>query len=127
MYLIASISNRYVYLYRGHWFTYARRLSASWRSRGGSKAWFRGKDTSPGMAKLSRAALIRAYPIRMSVIAPMHDATTACSVYLLSLPGTHRRLDLAETLADEERSINEHAVGGAIDLKVAEQHICPEE
>lgn len=108
------------------WFTYARRLSASWRSRGGSKAWFKGKDTSPGMAKLSRAALIKAYAIRMSVIAPTCDGTRACSVYLLGIPGSHRRLDLAETIANEERSINKHPVGRAVDLKVAEQHIGPE-
>jgi hypothetical protein len=63
----------------------------------------------------------------MSVIAPRYVATRAVSIYLLGLPGIHRRLDLAETLADEEGSINEHAIGGAIDLKVAEQDICSEE
>lgn len=57
----------------------------------------------------------------------MHDATRASSLYLLSLPGIHRRLDLAEALADEEGPINEHPVGRSIDLKVAEQHICAEE
>ena len=79
------------------------------------------------MAKLSRAALIKAYSSRMSVIAPTYDATRACSVYLLRIPGSHRRLDLAETLADEERSINKHPIGRAVDLKVAEQHVGPEE
>jgi hypothetical protein len=63
----------------------------------------------------------------MSVIAPIHNATRSSSIYLLSLPGIHRRLDLAETLADEEGTINEHPVGGTIDLKVAEEHICAEQ
>lgn len=40
---------------------YWRMTSASWRSRGASKAWFSGKLGSPGMANCSRAPLMRAF------------------------------------------------------------------
>lgn len=49
------------------------------------------------------------------------------SVYLLSLTGVHCRLNLPEALADEEGSIDEHAIGRTIDLEVPEQHIGTEE
>ena len=47
-------------------------------------------------------------------------------VYLLGLAGVHCRLHLPEALADEEGSINEHAIGGTIDLEVPEQDVCTE-
>lgn len=46
---------------------------------------------------------------------------------LLRIASSHRRLHLAQALGDEQRSIDEHTVGGAVDLEVAEQNIGPEE
>lgn len=47
--------------------------------------------------------------------------------YLFSFAGIHCRLDLPETLANKQGSVNEHAVGGAIDLEVAEKDIGTEQ
>lgn len=47
--------------------------------------------------------------------------------YLLSFAGVHCRLHLSEALADKESSINEHAVGRAVNLEIAEQDIGTEE
>lgn len=44
-------------------------------------------------------------------------------VYLLGFAGVHCRLNLPEALADEEGSIDEHAIGRAIDLEVPEQDV----
>lgn len=44
-------------------------------------------------------------------------------MYLLGVPRTHRWLDLPEAIADEQGSVNKHAIGGAVDLKVAEEDI----
>ena len=46
---------------------------------------------------------------------------------LLGLPRRHPRLDLAETLGDEQDSINQHAIGRAIDFKVSEEDIGAEQ
>jgi len=43
--------------------------------------------------------------------------------YLLGFAGVHCRLHLPEALADEQGSINEHAVGRAVNLEVSEQDI----
>lgn len=44
-------------------------------------------------------------------------------IYLLGVPRTHSRLDLSKAIADEQGSINKHAIGRAIDLEVAEEDI----
>lgn len=49
------------------------------------------------------------------------------NAYLLSLTSRHVRLDLPQTLADKQRSVDEHTIGGTIDFEVAEQDIGPEE
>lgn len=45
---------------------------------------------------------------------------------LLCITSCHTWLDLPQTLADEQRPVDEHPVRRPIDLKVAEQHIGPE-
>lgn len=50
-------------------------------------------------------------------------AVSKASRYLFCFPSIHRRLDLGETFANEEGSVDEHAVGGAVDFKVAKQNI----
>jgi hypothetical protein len=47
--------------------------------------------------------------------------------YLLSLPDRHSRLNLPQALCDEQRPVDKHAVGGPVDLKVAEEDIRAEE
>lgn len=42
---------------------------------------------------------------------------------LLGITGVHCWLDLAQTFADKQSTVNEHAVGGAIDFKIAEQDV----
>lgn len=49
------------------------------------------------------------------------------STHLLGVPFAHARLDDAQGLADEEDAIDEDAVGGALDLKVAEEGVGAEE
>lgn len=46
---------------------------------------------------------------------------------LLGIPLRHGRLHFPQTLADPENSIDEHAVGGALDLKVAEERVSAEQ
>lgn len=53
--------------------------------------------------------------------------TLPIPTYLLRLARGHARLDLAQTLADKEDPVDKHAVGGAVDLEVAEQDIGAEE
>lgn len=50
-----------------------------------------------------------------------------CVVYLLSIPRRHSRLHLPQTLTQKQYTINQHAVCGTLDLKVAKEHICAEE
>jgi hypothetical protein len=47
--------------------------------------------------------------------------------YLLSLPNRHSRLYLPQALRDKQRPVDKHAVGGPVDLKVAEEDIRAEE
>lgn len=44
-------------------------------------------------------------------------------VYLLSIPRRHSRLNLSQTLTQKQYTINQHAVRGTLDLKVAKEHI----
>jgi hypothetical protein len=44
-------------------------------------------------------------------------------VHLSSLNSAHVWPDLSETLADEQGAVDEHSVGGAVDLEVPEQDI----
>lgn len=44
-------------------------------------------------------------------------------MYLLGVPRTHSRLDLPEAVADEEGSVNQHAIGRTINLEVAKEDI----
>jgi len=60
----------------------------------------------------------------LSVLPPLYGRR---SIYLLCITSTHRRLDLPEAFADEQGSVDKHAVGGTVDLKVAEQHTGTEE
>lgn len=46
---------------------------------------------------------------------------------LLCITSSHAWLDLPQTLTDKQRPVDEHPVRRSIDLKVAEQHIGPEE
>lgn len=46
---------------------------------------------------------------------------------LLGISPAHARLDGGQGLADEQDAINEHAVGGALDLEVAEEGVGAEE
>jgi hypothetical protein len=46
--------------------------------------------------------------------------------YLLSFSLAHSWLDLAQDLAHEQDAINEHAIGGTLDLEVAEESVCAE-
>lgn len=48
-------------------------------------------------------------------------------IYLLRIASTHRRPDLPEAFADEQSSVDKHAVGGAVDLEVSEEYIGTEE
>lgn len=50
---------------------YCLSVSASWRSRGGSYAWFRGNETSPGIANCSSETLIRAWRDNAKDISPL--------------------------------------------------------
>lgn len=68
----------------------------------------------------------------LSLISPTHHipipaASKTQRSYLLCLPRCHRRLHLPQTLADKQRSVDKHAVRGAIDLEVAEEHVGAEE
>lgn len=45
------------------------------------------------------------------------------TTHLLCLSGCHARLHLAQALADEQDTIDQHAVGGPLDLEVAEECI----
>lgn len=47
--------------------------------------------------------------------------------YLLSIAHAHGWLDPPQTLRDPQDSIDQHAVGGALDLKVAEESVCAEQ
>ena len=51
----------------------------------------------------------------------------ARGIYLLRIASAHCRLDLPEALADKQGSIDKHAVGRPVDLKIAEQNIGTEE
>lgn len=44
-------------------------------------------------------------------------------MYLLGVPRTHGRLDFPQAIADEQGSVNKHAIGRTIDLEVAEEDI----
>lgn len=57
----------------------------------------------------------------------LSTGATDVMTYLLRLPRRHARLDLAQTLADEQDAVDEHAVGGALDLEVPEEGIGAEE
>jgi hypothetical protein len=48
-------------------------------------------------------------------------------IYLLSFPLAHARLDLAEDLAHVQDAVNHDAVGGPLDLEVAEKGVCAEQ
>lgn len=48
-------------------------------------------------------------------------------MYLLSLPRTHRRLDLPQAIAHEQGSVDQHAIGRTVDFEVAEQDVGTEE
>lgn len=41
--------------------------------------------------------------------------------------GVHVRLDLGQTVGDEQDAVDQHAVCGALDLKVAEERVGPEQ
>lgn len=76
------------------------------------------------MAKLSSAALIKAWRCKVSVV--RYDCVRQGSdeaVYLLCVPRTHGRLDLPEAIADEQCPVNKHAIGRSIDLEIAEEDI----
>lgn len=47
--------------------------------------------------------------------------------YLLCVTSTHCWFDLSKALADEQGSVDEHAVGRSVDLEVAKEYIGPEE
>jgi len=78
------------------------------------------------MAKLSSAALVRAYEKVVSYHCCLRFIKTAIT-HLLRITGIHCWLDLSEALADKQSSVNEHAVGGAIDFEIAEQDIRAEQ
>jgi hypothetical protein len=48
-------------------------------------------------------------------------------IYLLSVPLAHARLDLAEDLAHVQDAVDHDAVGGPLDLEVAEKGVCAEQ
>lgn len=48
-------------------------------------------------------------------------------MYLLSVPRAHRRLDLPQAIAHEQGSVDQHAIGRAVDFEVAEQDVGTEE
>lgn len=56
-----------------------------------------------------------------------HKCVAHPAVYLASLKSGHVRPDLPETLADKQGAVDEHTVGGAVDLEVPEQDIGAEE
>ena len=58
---------------------------------------------------------------------PFQSQQIIHNAYLLSLTSIHVRLDLPQTLADKQRSVNEHTIGRSIDFEVTEQDIGPEE
>lgn len=59
------------------------------------------------------------YQLLSAALTPGEGLTT----HLLCLSGCHARLHLAQALADEQDTIDQHAVGGPLDLEVAEECI----
>lgn len=47
--------------------------------------------------------------------------------YLLRVPLLHAQFNLPQTLTHKQDAINKQAVGGALDFKVSEKCVCPEE
>lgn len=129
---------------------YCLSTSAWFRSAGASKAWFSGNPASPGTAKLvSSATFVTACEGVVSQSAPNRPIPTESTTppfpdsrekkgrmesrwlgsltHLLSIPPSRARLNLAQQLAHEQNAIDEHAIGGSLDLEVAEEGVGAEQ
>lgn len=107
---------------------YWRRVSASWRSRGGSYIyilWWAGVGQRLRTLETDGTDLIQG-PRRVAgngkveIERQVHDI-------LGRLPNALVGLDLAEAVADEPDAVDEQAVGRAADLKVAEEGVGSEQ
>lgn len=49
------------------------------------------------------------------------------STYLFGISSTRVRLDLAQHFADVKNAVDQHSVGGPLDLEVAKESVCSEE
>lgn len=55
------------------------------------------------------------------------EQTKKIKTYLLRVPLLHAQFNLPQTLTHKQDAINKQAVGGALDFKVSEKCVCPEE
>jgi hypothetical protein len=103
---------------------YCLKASTSCLSLGASKAWFKGKLASPGIAKLvSKATFRRAYHlVSAETLFSFFDITNLFGIFW-----PHGGFNLGQTFANKKDAIDHKSICRTFDFKVSEEGIRSEQ